>query len=102
MPERDQMINRIVNAYLGSVTGARGAYMSDASYHERLAFMVRLLEIFDLAMEQEDLITRTRFKILERVMLSAPDPAESKRQLEILKNLTINLNHWDPWLKEQT
>lgn len=96
MIHREEMISRIVNAYLGGITGAREAYKSDAAYHERLYFMIRLLEIFDLAMEQEQMLPGARFAVLERVMMAAPDPAESKRMLEHLKTLTIKME--SQWL----
>lgn len=89
--DRTEMIGRVVNAYLGSVTGAREAYRNDAFYHERFEFMIRLLEIFDMAMEQEHLPTRTRYAVLERVMMAAPDPGESKRMLEQVKSLQIKM-----------
>lgn len=92
---RQQMIGRIVNAYMGSVTGAREAHMNDAIYHERVEFMTRLLEIFDLAMDQENIPQAMRLRVLERVMLAAPDPGETKRLLEQAKKLISPLpNHW--------
>lgn len=84
---RQQIISRIVTAYLGNVTGARQAYYSDSAYHERIEFMTRLLEIFDLAMDQEETPAGTRYRVLERVMLSTPDPGETQRQMEQMKKL---------------
>lgn len=84
---REEMISRIVNAYLGGVTGAREAYESDAAYHERLYFMIRLLEIFDLAMEQEQMLPGARFAVLERVMMAAPDPEETRQRLQVAQKL---------------
>lgn len=87
---RDELINQAVSRYLGNVQDANDAYMNDAQYHAQIDFMTRLMEIFDLAMEQEGLRRNVRYEILQRVMLAAPDPAEAKKRVEIMKNMKLN------------
>jgi len=98
MRHRDQIINEIVGRYLGEVREARNAYLNDAQYHAQIDFMTRLMEIFDLAMDQEGLSLAQRYGVLQRVMLSAPDPDEAKKRIEMMKEMTINPD----WAKKAT
>jgi len=96
--QRDEMIIEIVSRYLGEVTASRDAYLNDGQYHAQIDFMTRLMEIFDLAMRQQGLSAAMRFGVLERVMLSAPDPAEANRRIKMMKEMIINPD----WAKKAT
>lgn len=95
MSEKYRLINQIVDKYLGSVSSAREAYLNDAYYHAQIQLMGQLLEVFDLAMEQEGFSHNPRLKVLERVMMAAPDPAEAMKRMEMLKKMTLS-----PWKDE--
>lgn len=89
---RDQMIGKIVVAYMGSITDARFAYQNDAQYHAQFEFLRRMLEIFDLAMDQENIPAGIRYRVLERTMMAAPDPAEARQRMKILSQAKLNLS----------
>lgn len=86
---RDQIIARIIVAYLSNITDARLAYANDAQYHAQFEFLKRMLEIFDLAMDQENIPAGIRYRVLERTMMAAPDPAEARQRMKVISNAKL-------------
>ena len=88
MHARDEMIDRIIDKYLGSITLARQAYMTDSQYHAEVAHLRNVMEVFDLAMEQEGLISRTRMAVLQRFFMGATEATEARKRIERMKRLS--------------
>jgi hypothetical protein len=107
MHARDELINRIINKYLGSITLARQAYMSDGQYYAEVAKLRHIMEIFFLAMEQDQIGLAQRISVLERVLMGAPDASEAMKRLEHMKRLREAIKvaplsgDWKPLWREE-
>jgi hypothetical protein len=70
-----------VDRYRRRIDGDR-ADRDDPQYHWQWRWLVNMLEVVDMAMEDEGIDERSRERVIRTILYGAPDPIEADRRID--------------------
>jgi hypothetical protein len=92
-PQRE--VDRLLDRWLGRVSGANEALRKDARYAAEFSFMRRMLTALDIVMEDEGIPEQTRLRIIRTLVYGAPDEAAALARMDRLEAEVERLK-WTP------
>jgi hypothetical protein len=75
------VVNRCFGRYQERL-GGRRAYLEDPQHHWQMTWLRRMLDVIDMAMEDEGVDERSRERVIRTVLYGAPDPGEAERRID--------------------
>lgn len=90
-----RIVNEAIRRYESRIPNAREAKAADPNYAYQTAVLHRMLEVADMAMEDEDIPAPSRARIIATILYGSPHEADALLRVEQLQQ-TVN------WMKDQT
>lgn len=76
-------VREAIDRYFARIPGAREAHTSDPVYRAQFTYMRRVLEMAEMAMEDEGIDEPTRARVIRTVVFGAPDEYASMERLRV-------------------
>ncbi|MER7331693.1 MULTISPECIES: hypothetical protein [unclassified Micromonospora] len=77
-----------LDRYLQRMPNAREARLNDPQYHWQMQWAQRMLELLDLALDNEGIPEDTRVRVIRTVLYGTADESEAMRRIDQTQRLT--------------
>lgn len=77
-----RLVQDAIDRYRSRMPGAREAQLNDPQYAHNTAWLQRMLEIADMAMEDEQIPEQSRARVIRTILYGSPDETEALTRIE--------------------
>lgn len=79
---RSSTVQAAIDRYCGRLPGALEAQHNDPQYAHHMAWLSRMLEIADMAMEDEQIPEQSRARVIRTILYGSPDETDALARIE--------------------